>query len=208
MDEADRREQDPTEDTGTLTVVPVRAADLPELADLAARTFPLACPPGTTHAETDRFVAAHLSLEALGRYLADDARHLLLARSDGTAVGWAMTVDGDPADPDVAAVVTGRPAVELSKCYTDLAVHGSGVAARLVAAALDLVRADHPGDGTGQAGTFWLGVNQLNVRAQRFYAKQGFVVVGTKQFDVGGQLHDDFVMARPLAVPRASAPVA
>lgn len=185
--------------TGTddrpLTVALAQAADLAELADLAARTFPLACPPGTTRQETDRFVAAHLSLEAFGRYLADDARRVLLARADGAAVGYAMTVAGDPDDPDVASVVTGRPTVELSKCYADLAVHGRGVAARLVAAALDLARAD-----VGRAGTCWLGVNQHNVRAQRFYAKQGFVVVGTKQFDVGGSLHDDFVMVRPLTV--------
>ena len=177
-----------------VTVALVRTADLPELADLAARTFPLACPPGTTCEETDRFVAAHLSLEAFEGYLADDARRLLLARSDGAAVGYAMTVAGDPDDPDVAAVVTG-PTVELSKCYADLAVHGRGVAARLVEAALDLARADTD----GQARTCWLGVNQHNVRAQRFYAKQGFVVVGTKQFDVGGALHDDFVMVRPLS---------
>ena len=180
----------------TLTVAPVQAGDLPELADLAARTFPLACPPGTTRQETDRFVAAHLSLRAFEAYLADSARRLLLARAGGAAVGYTMTVAGDPTDPRVAAVVTERPAVELSKCYTDLAVHGLGVAARLVQAALDLARAD-----TGQTGTCWLGVNQDNVRAQRFYTKQGFVVVGTKQFDVGGQMHDDFVMAQPLARP-------
>ncbi len=181
----------PTVDT--LTIALVETADLPELADLAARTFPLACPPGTTREETDRFVAAHLSPAALAGYLADGTRRLLIARADGAAVGYTMTVAGDPTDPDVAAVVTDRPAVELSKCYTDLAVHGGGIAARLVAAALDQARTD-----TGPAGTCWLGVNQENVRAQRFYAKQGFVVVGTKQFDVGGQMHDDFVMARPL----------
>ncbi len=184
----------------TLTVALVQADDLPELADLAARTFPLACPPGTTRQETDRFVADHLSLAALERYLADDARRLLLARSvempGAPAVGYAMTVAGDPTDPDVAAAVTDRPTVELSKCYTDLAVHGRGVAARLVEAALELARTD-----VGPAGTCWLGVNQDNVRARRFYTKQGFVVVGTKQFDVGGQRHDDFVMARPLATP-------
>jgi ribosomal protein S18 acetylase RimI-like enzyme len=75
-------------------------------------------------------------------------------------------------------------------------VHGHGVAARLVAVALDLARTD-----IGPTGTCWLGVNQHNVRAQRFYTKQGFVVAGTKRFDVGGQMHDDFVMVRPLATP-------
>jgi hypothetical protein len=49
----------------------------------------------------------------------------------------------------------------------------------------------------GAAGV-WLGVNQQNERAQRFYAKSGFERVGTKQFLVGGVLEDDFVMERTL----------
>ncbi|MEO6997186.1 MAG: GNAT family N-acetyltransferase, partial [Terracoccus sp.] len=44
----------------------------------------------------------------------------------------------------------------------------------------------------------WLGVNQQNERAQRFYAKSGFTVVGTKRFLVGDRYEDDFVMERPL----------
>ncbi|MCL2465863.1 MAG: GNAT family N-acetyltransferase [Micrococcales bacterium] len=178
-------------DDKTVTVAVVRPDDLGELAGLAARTFPMACPPGTTRENIDQFIAGHLSADAFAGYLADNTRRLLLARSGGGAVGYVMMVAGDPSDPAVAAVVTDRPTTELSKCYVDLHVHGSGVAARLVAAAMDLARADG-------ARTCWLGVNQLNVRAQRFYAKQGFAVVGTKTFDVGGEVHDDFVMLRPL----------
>ena len=44
----------------------------------------------------------------------------------------------------------------------------------------------------------WLGVNQRNERAQRFYAKHGFEVVGTKHMRVGDRIHDDFVLARVL----------
>ena len=44
----------------------------------------------------------------------------------------------------------------------------------------------------------WLGVNQLNARAQAFYTRSGFAVVGTKHFQVGGRLEDDYVLERPL----------
>jgi ribosomal protein S18 acetylase RimI-like enzyme len=43
-------------------------------------------------------------------------------------------------------------------------------------------------------GGAWLGVNQQNVRAQKFYAKYGFETVGTKTFVVGDRTHDDYVM--------------
>jgi ribosomal protein S18 acetylase RimI-like enzyme len=44
----------------------------------------------------------------------------------------------------------------------------------------------------------WLGVNQENQRAQRFYAKHGFVVSGTKTFRLGEGVENDYVMVRPL----------
>jgi ribosomal protein S18 acetylase RimI-like enzyme len=42
----------------------------------------------------------------------------------------------------------------------------------------------------------WLGVNQLNARANRFYEKNGFAIVGEKKFLVGGKAEDDFVRER------------
>jgi ribosomal protein S18 acetylase RimI-like enzyme len=44
----------------------------------------------------------------------------------------------------------------------------------------------------------WLGVNQLNERAQRFYGKSGFTRVGTKRFLVGESYEDDYVFERAL----------
>jgi ribosomal protein S18 acetylase RimI-like enzyme len=41
-------------------------------------------------------------------------------------------------------------------------------------------------------------VNQQNVRAARFYEKQGFEVVGVRRFQVGDVWHDDHVRLRSL----------
>jgi len=48
------------------------------------------------------------------------------------------------------------------------------------------------------AASVWLGVNQLNARANRFYEKNGFVNVGIKHFLVGDKLEDDYVRELPL----------
>jgi ribosomal protein S18 acetylase RimI-like enzyme len=69
--------------------------------------------------------------------------------------------------------------------------HGGGVAAALVAATL--VEAQARG-----AASVWLGVNQENARANRFYDKNGFALVGTKRFEVGDRYEDDFVRERIL----------
>lgn len=100
-----------------------------------------------------------------------------------------MLIVADPTDPDVAAALTTRPTAELSKCYVMPGHHGAGIAAALMAATLEAAR-------DRGAAAVWLGVNDENVKAQRFYEKCGFVRVGRKRFLVGDRYEDDFVMER------------
>jgi ribosomal protein S18 acetylase RimI-like enzyme len=172
-------------------VTPAATADLTELAGVAALTFPLACPPSVTPDDVAAFVAENLSEERFRGYLADPDRMVLAARDGARISGYAMLIHGVADDADVQRAVTLRPAVELSKMYVVPDDHGAGVAAALMAAALDAARAS-------DAACVWLGVNQENQRAQRFYAKHGFTVSGTKTFRLGGHLENDYVMVRPL----------
>jgi ribosomal protein S18 acetylase RimI-like enzyme len=173
-------------DRVSLVVRTAYAADAADLAAVAAATFPLACPPHTTEEAKADFIARHLSVASFRGYLDDAARDLLVAELDGRAVGYTMLVDGEPADPDVAAAITTRPTIELSKVYVLADAHGSGVAAALMAASLDAAR-------ERGAAAVWLGVNQENARANRFYEKSGFALVGTKRFLVGDRYEDDYV---------------
>lgn len=166
-------------------------ADLPELAEVAATTFPLACPPAVSPDNVAAFVADHLAVQHFAQYLDDPARVVLVARDDTRILGYAMLIRGVPDDPEVAGAVTLRPAVELSKMYALPDVHGAGVSAALMVEVL--ARSTALG-----AACVWLGVNQENQRAQRFYAKSGFTVSGTKTFRLGGHVENDYVMVRPL----------
>jgi len=165
--------------------------DADVLHDVAARTFELACPPGTEQADIDAFIAAHLSSGSFVRYLADPDRIILLVLDGDTPEGYAMLVGGPITDPDVSAVVDEKTGIELSKFYLVPERHGSGAAAALMAATIDAAA------GTG-AEFCWLGVNQQNSRAARFYAKHGFEVVGVRRFLVGHEWHDDHLRRRPL----------
>jgi GNAT superfamily N-acetyltransferase len=164
-------------------------ADVPELADVAALTFPLACPPQATQHDIADFIAENLSRGRFTDYLNDPDRVVLVARADERILGYAILIRGVADDPDVAGAVPLRPAVELSKMYVLADSHGAGVSAALMIAALDEAR------GVG-AACVWLGVNQENQRAQRFYAKHGFEVGGTKTFRLGGRVENDYVMVR------------
>ena len=164
-------------------------ADAPALAEVAAATFVLACPPDMPSESVDAFVAEHLTTARFEEYVADPGRVVLVAEDEGRVSGYAMLVHGEPYDEHVATVVRLRPTTELSKIYVLPAAHGKGVAGDLMAAAVDAARE------AGAAG-IWLGTNEANVRAHRFYEKSGFERVGTRRFHVGGRWEDDYVFER------------
>jgi diamine N-acetyltransferase len=177
-------------------------ADAPALASVAAATFALACPPGTTQANIALFIETSLSEHSFERYLTSPAHRLWLAEEDGEPVGYAMAVHGEPVgyamavhgeprDPDIQTAVLVRPTAELSKIYVLESHHGTGVAKSLMDAAITEAR-------ESGAGSVWLGVNQQNVRANRFYEKQGFVLRGTRFFQVGDCTEADYVRERSL----------
>lgn len=175
-----------------VSVTVAHTSDLDELAEVAAATFPLACPPTSPADDVAAFIVDNLSRRRFADYLADPARTVLTAREDGRILGYAILVHGVGENPDVARAVTARPATELSKVYVIADRHGTGVAATLMSAAVQCAAA------TG-ARCLWLGVNKDNARAQRFYRKNGFDVAGTKTFQLGAHTEHDFVMVRLLS---------
>jgi ribosomal protein S18 acetylase RimI-like enzyme len=164
--------------------------DAGELAAFAARTFPLACPPSVALNDITSFIDANLSDACFADYLADPQRLILTTNDHDRITGYAMLINGVSDDPDIQRAVHVRPAVELSKMYVLPAHHGSGVAAALMGAALDAAA-------ERGAGCVWLGVNQENQRAQRFYTKHGFTVSGNRSFQLGAHTESDYVMVRP-----------
>ena len=175
----------------TPAVTTAITADLAELADVAAKTFPLACPESVSPENVAAFIDENLTQAHFACYLADPRRLVLVARHDGRMIGYAMLIRGVPDDDDVQRAVTVRPAVEISKMYVLPDNHGAGGAAALMDEALQ--RAPEL-----DAKSVWLGVNQGNQRAQRFYAKYGFTVNGTKTFRLGTGFENDYVMVRPV----------
>jgi GNAT superfamily N-acetyltransferase len=174
-----------------VTTVNTRIAgpdDAALLHRLAAATFALACPPGTTPEAIDEFITTNLGEERFTAYLAAPERELLVVEADGEPVGYSMLIHAEPTDADVLTVVHARPATELSKFYLLETAHGTGAAAALMGASVE--RARERG-----AAVVWLGVNRENARANRFYGKSGFEVVGEKRFPLGGRLEEDYVRA-------------
>lgn len=163
---------------GPVLVRPAVVADIAELAEVAATTFPLACPDSVPDDDVAAFVATHLSPQRFSDYLAEPDRIVLVACAGDRIAGYTMAVREDDT-------------VELSKMYVLAEHHRSGAAAGLMDAAIAWAR-------DRGAATIWLGVNERNERAQRFYRKSGFTVTGTRTFTLGASVENDFVMRRNL----------
>ena len=159
-----------------------RPDDAARIAALAARTFPLACPPSLPREHVADFVAKHLSEAEFERHLADPAHRVLVVDGAEGPVGYALVLIG--AHDEGPEALRGAPSAYLSKLYVDPDHHGGGVARAL----LDAVRTD------AAALPVWLGVNADNARAKRFYAKSGFVTAGVREFTVGGTTFVDDVL--------------
>lgn len=168
------------------------AGDAAALADLAAATFPLACPPGSSTEDIRLHLKRTLSEDKFAEYLADSKiAVLVLEQGGGRLDGYTLLVDRQSTDPDVLRALGGRRSVELSKCYVHPDHHGRGAASTLMRASLDWAA------GQG-AASVWLGVNSQNAKAIRFYEKSGFTNVGTKSFTLGDSVESDFILEMTL----------
>lgn len=127
------------------------------------------------------------SSDAYRTYLAKPGTECWLAEYSKTAapIGYVMNCQ-----PDLPVPVQDQD-IELKRIYVFSRFHGSAVAEMLLQASVDSAR-------KSAAPRLLLGTYEGNARATRFYEKHGFQTIGTRQFDVGGAIFNDIVMAKTL----------
>lgn len=162
-------------------------ADAPAVAMVAAASF-LETFAGILPGED---IVAHCARNSAAEKFAvwadDPASVVTVAEHpDGLApVGYSLLTTPDlPIDP-----LPGD--VELRRIYTLSLTRGTGLGHRLMALALDDAAA------LG-AKRVLLGVLGTNVRARSFYEREGFILAGTRRFNVGAGWYDDVIYARAL----------
>ena len=168
--------------------------DVVAVSELAARTFPDACPENLPQEAIDDHIARQLNPDVFDALISDPERHrVFVAEVWGGLVGYVLTHVGPDALPS-ELVRPGRVedgSAYLSKCYVDQAWRGSGIADVLLERAVaDVAELGHT--------AVVLGTNRGNKAAQAFYKRHGFRKRSTRTFDVGGVRNDDVVMVRDL----------
>jgi ribosomal protein S18 acetylase RimI-like enzyme len=169
------------------------ATDAPALAQFAARTFADTFAADNRPEDLEAHLASSYGVRQQTAELADPDVVTLLAHHDGVLVAYAQVRRRQP-----PPCVTQGQAVELHRFYVDRAAHGRGVARQLMLAVHDAAR---------ELGGrhLWLGVWERNPRAIAFYAKSGFVHVGSHDFFVGADRQTDRVFVAPVQDPGSRA---
>lgn len=158
------------------------------LTDLSYTTFwdAFAHHPKNAPDDLAHYMRQAFNEEQIAAELQDPKSIFLLAEIDGKPAGYAKLVV-DYVEPGVTAT---RP-IELNRLYSHQEYLGKGVGQNLMDACFE--RAKNDGH-----DVMWLGVWEYNPRAQRFYEKNGFRIVGKHTFRLGADPQTDLLMQKEI----------
>ncbi len=163
-------------------------ADAILLAELAFTTFYDAFHDHPENAPEDMaaYMSEAFSVQRLEEELSDPNSVFLIAEIDRRPAGYAKLLFDDREEP-----VTAERPVELCRLYSATEFIGKGVGQALMDECLKVAR-------ERGSDVMWLGVWEFNPRAQRFYEKQGFRIVGEHIFQLGSDPQTDLLMQLEL----------
>lgn len=162
--------------------------DAKALTDLAYTTFwdAFAHHPKNAPDDLAHYMRQAFNVDQIAAELADEKSIFLIAEIEGEPAGYAKIIIG-AIEPDIKAE---RP-VELNRLYSHQQFLGKGIGQALMDACFSRARQDG-------RDVMWLGVWEYNPRAQRFYEKNGFRVVGSHTFQLGEDPQTDLLMQKEL----------
>ena len=174
-----------------MTEILIRQAvpdDAKVLTDLAYTTFwdAFAHHPKNAPDDLNYYMRQAFNQEQIASELADEKNIFLIAELEGEAAGYSKIII-DNIEPGI----TGTRPVELSRLYAHQKHLGQGIGQKLMDACFERARSEN-------RDVMWLGVWEYNPRAQRFYEKNGFRIVGSHVFHLGEDAQTDLLMQKEL----------
>lgn len=132
------------------------------------------------------YMATAFSLEQIKTELADTQNIFLIAEIENEAAGYAKLIVESREEPIKAT----KP-LELARLYSHQKFLGKGVGAKLMEKSFAIAERLN-------CNAMWLGVWEFNPRAQKFYEKYDFRVIGQHIFQLGNDAQTDLIMIKNL----------
>lgn len=156
------------------TIRPVELKDVDVLRSLGEATFRETFGAQNSKENLDAYLAKSFSLANVEAQLKAPHSEFYFASLNDKIVGYLKLNTSDEG-------------LEIERIYVVAAAQGQRIGKALYNFTLDLAK-------TRKADWLWLGVWQENTKAIEFYKRQGMEVFDTRQFQLGSELQDDFLM--------------
>ncbi len=163
-----------------------RPLDADLLVKLGRASFYEAFSEQTAPQDMEAHLQKAFNVNEIRSQLGNERTVFLIAEADALAAGYAYLHPEEPPD----CVKTPHP-IQLMRFYLRKDYYGRNVGTKLMKACLEIARARG-------FQSVWLSTWELNHRANAFYKKWDFEIVGRAKFTVGSDVQNDFIFARSL----------
>ena len=162
------------------------ATDADLLVKLGKRCFYEAFNDVTAPDDMEAYLRATFQKTAIENQLVDDRSLIFIAEVDADPAGYVYS---HPASPPEC--VSDKAAIKLERLYLRKRYYGRAVGDALMQISIEESR-------SRGYQSIWLSSWELNDRANAFYKKWGFKVVGNQKFTVGSDIQNDFILSREV----------
>ena len=160
--------------------------DLDRLITLGKRSFYEAFYDVTAPDDMETYIETNFQKKEIETQLRDKRSLTLIAEIDSDPAGYGYFF------PSATPVcVEDKAAIQLVRLYLRRRYYGCGVGDALMSAGLKETR-------SYGYHSVWLSSWELNDRANAFYKKWGFDIIGRQQFTVGSDIQNDYILSRKI----------
>ena len=171
---------------GTAHIRPIGVEDAAALRALGIQTFREAFGSQNSFADMEHYLNNKFSDTQLKSEIETEGSFFYFLEEDSSPIGY-LKLNVGPAQSDNIL----PSAFEIERIYLKEAHHGKGYGQVLMDKSLDEAKKHG-------CNTVWLGVWEHNLKAIKFYEKNGFTAFSTHPFKLGGDDQTDILMKKPL----------
>ena len=160
--------------------------DVDLLIMLGKRCFYEAFNEVTAPEDMEAYITSTFQKPEIENQLIDDRSLIYIAEIGSDPAGYAYSYPAITPD-----CIKDNAAIQLVRLYLRKRYNGRGVGDALMQTSIE---------GSRSRGylTVWLSSWELNDRANAFYRKWGFKVVGRQKFTVGSDIQNDYILSRKI----------
>jgi ribosomal protein S18 acetylase RimI-like enzyme len=168
------------------TVRQATASDVDLLTELGKKAFHEAFCEVTAPDDMAAYLKSTFNRAAIENQIIDERSLFFIAEMDSFPAGYVYSYPSSTPD-----CIKDKAAIQLVRLYLREQYYGRAVGDALMQISIDQSR-------SRGYQSIWLSSWELNHRANAFYKKWQFKVVGRQKFTVGSDIQNDFILSRKI----------